>query len=187
MNPMLKRILILAAPFIVKKLLRGKKVFRYLGLVLLLLIGGFWLVSNQFFSSQNNPSVNFPEVSQPSVKLPKSTSEDDAELSDIKSLYESRRSGTMVYTVGHVTRILADDNEGSRHQRFILDTAQGVSVLVAHNIDLAPRVPIQQSDQISIRGQYEWSEKGGVIHWTHHDPRKKHPEGWILHNDVKYE
>ncbi len=180
MNPMLKRILILAAPFIVKKLLRGKKVFKYFGLILLLLIGGVWLVSNQFFSSQDKPYVNLPEnVPTDDARL--------AELSDIKSLYESRSSGSMVYTVGHVTRILADDNEGSRHQRFILNTPQQVSVLVAHNIDLAQRVPLRERDQVSIYGQYEWSEKGGVIHWTHHDPRKIHPEGWILHNNVKYE
>ena len=93
----------------------------------------------------------------------------------------------MVSTVANVTRILKDDNEGSRHQRFLIETVEGLTLLVAHNIDLAPRVPLSVNDQVSIYGQYEWNNKGGVLHWTHHDPSKSHPEGWIMHHGKKYE
>lgn len=177
---MLRRILIIAAPFIVRKLLRGKKNFRYLGLLLLLLVGAAWLATNYYSSSNTGPVVTSSGNESAHDKHAA------GELSDIQALYESQQSGVMVRTTGNVIRILADDNDGSRHQRFILDTPQQVSVLVAHNIDLAQRVPIQERDQVSIYGQYEWSAKGGVIHWTHHDPKKIHLDGWILHNNVKY-
>ena len=45
--------------------------------------------------------------------------------------------------------LLKDDNEGSRHQKFILELSTGQTVLVAHNIDLAPRIQnIQKGDQV---------------------------------------
>ncbi len=74
---------------------------------------------------------------------------------------------------------MPDDNEGSRHQRFIVRVDNSLAVLVAHNIDLAPRVPAHWEDSIEIYGQYEWNEKGGVVHWTHKDPNRMHEEGWI--------
>jgi len=87
---------------------------------------------------------------------------------------------------GRVTRQLPDDNEGSRHQRFILELAGGHSLLVSHNIDLAPRVPLSDGDRLTIRGRYEWNERGGVIHWTHHDPQGRREGGWIEHGDRRY-
>ena len=89
----------------------------------------------------------------------------------IESAWEQERSGIWVEDRGTVERTLRDDNEGSRHQRFIVRLASGHTVLIAHNIDLARRVPIARGDAISFRGKYEWNQQGGVVHWTHHDPR----------------
>ena len=83
---------------------------------------------------------------------------------------------------GVVTRLLPDDQQGSRHQRFLVRTAGGPTVLIAHNIDLAERVDVHEGDTVSFRGEYEWNEKGGVVHWTHRDPRGRHERGWIEHN-----
>ncbi len=83
---------------------------------------------------------------------------------------------------GSVIRILSDDNDGSRHQRFIIRLASGQSVLIAHNIDLAPRVaPLAPGDTIEFKGEYLWSEKGGTLHWTHLDPAGRHEAGWLKH------
>ena len=98
------------------------------------------------------------------------------------------QSGDQARGNGTVSRILSDDNDGSRHQRFIVRLASGRTLLIAHNIDLAPRVQsLQVGDSISFNGQYEWNERGGVIHWTHHDPQGRHVGGWLEHNGSRYE
>ena len=97
----------------------------------------------------------------------------------VQAAYAARRSGVWLETAGEVERLLSDDNEGSRHQRFILDVGGGHTVLVAHNIDLAERIPLRLGDSVSLRGRFEWNDRGGVIHWTHHDPEGRLQGGWI--------
>ncbi len=107
--------------------------------------------------------------------------------SDLAALYAARRGDTQVSGEGTVVRVLADDNEGSRHQRFILDVGGGHTVLVAHNIDLAPRIAgLERGDRVGFNGEYEWNERGGVVHWTHHDPQGRHEDGWLKHDGRTY-
>jgi len=97
-------------------------------------------------------------------------------------------SGDQVQGSGKVIRVLSDDNEGSRHQRFIIELSPGRTLLVAHNIDLAPRVEeLRSGDAISFNGVYEWNDRGGVIHWTHLDPQGRHIAGWIEHRGRRYQ
>jgi hypothetical protein len=110
---------------------------------------------------------------------PPLSEEEVAEIGVVEAAYAAERSGVWVEVGGRIKRTLPDDNEGSRHQRFILELASGHTVLVAHNIDLAKRVPLYTDDRIDLRGRYEWNDRGGVIHWTHHDPDGRGPEGWI--------
>lgn len=101
--------------------------------------------------------------------------------------FESRRSKLQVRGTGTVVRVLSDDNDGSRHQRFILKLNSGQTLLVAHNIDLAPRVVgLRVGDVVEFFGEYEWNERGGVIHWTHHDPQGVHVSGWLKHQGRAY-
>ena len=89
---------------------------------------------------------------------------------------------------GRVSRILPDDRDGSRHQRFILRTFSWHTVLVAHNIDLAPRLEgLKEGDRVSLRGEYEWNPEGGVVHWTHRDPGGMHTPGYIDWNGRRFE
>lgn len=98
------------------------------------------------------------------------------------------RSGQQVQSAGEVIRVLSDDNAGSRHQRFIVRLGNGRTLLIAHNIDLAPQVPsIRVGDTVSFNGEYEWNDQGGVIHWTHRDPRNQHQAGWIEHKGKRYQ
>ena len=106
----------------------------------------------------------------------------------LKEAYETQQSNLQVQGEGQVIRILPDDNDGSRHQRFILRLDSGQTLLVAHNIDLAPRISaIAVGDAVTFYGEYEWNNKGGVMHWTHRDPRNRHAHGWLMHKDTKYE
>lgn len=112
-------------------------------------------------------------------------SEADAVLAEA---FRDRRSDLQVQGEGWVVKILPDDREGSRHQRFILELASGQTLLVAHNIDLAPRIEaLREGDQVEFYGEYEWNPKGGVLHWTHHDPQGRHPGGWLRHNGRTYQ
>jgi hypothetical protein len=105
----------------------------------------------------------------------------------VEQAFAGKRSGVWVDTGGRVVRLLADDNEGSRHQRFILEVDSGHTVLVSHNIDLADRVPVRKGEHLNLHGRYEWNERGGVIHWTHHDPDGSMPGGWIRYQGAVYQ
>jgi len=104
------------------------------------------------------------------------------------SAYNNKQSDKIVTATGTVTKLLADDKNGSRHQKFIVRISPVLTVLVAHNIDLAPRVKtLKKGEYITFKGEYEWNIKGGVIHWTHHDPRGLHPAGWIKYRGEVYQ
>ena len=102
--------------------------------------------------------------------------------------FASRASDVQVEGEGKVIRVLADDLDGSRHQRFIIQLASGQTLLITHNIDIAPRIAgLKAGDSVSFNGEYVWNEKGGVIHWTHHDPQGRHVAGWVIHDGKTYQ
>uniref|UniRef100_UPI0040477B76 DUF3465 domain-containing protein n=1 Tax=Aliarcobacter sp. TaxID=2321116 RepID=UPI0040477B76 len=105
----------------------------------------------------------------------------------INKAYHNKQSDIQVQGIGKVIKVLKDDTKGSKHQRFLVKLPSGLTILIAHNIDLSPRVQnLKSGDSIEFYGEYEWNNKGGVIHWTHHDPRKKHKDGWIKHKQIVY-
>ena len=108
--------------------------------------------------------------------------------SQLKRAYQNQQSDLQVQGHGHVSRLLADDNKGSRHQRFILKLQNQQTILIAHNIDLAPKIHnLRVGDRVDFNGEYEWNKKGGVIHWTHHDPANRHEGGWLKHHGKVYQ
>jgi len=135
-----------------------------LGVIAVLLLGAFfWLMEEGY--------VVLPEDSAgTSFSPPFST----------PASFDRADSSQQVQGQGVVARVLSDDVIGSRHQRFILELASGQTILVAHNIDLAPRVPsLREGDTVEFYGEYEWNDQGGVVHWTHHDPNGRHQDGWL--------
>ncbi len=112
--------------------------------------------------------------------------QDDSAL--LQAAYQNQQSDLQVQGAGQVSRILPDDNKGSRHQKFLLRLSTGQTILIAHNIDLAQRIgSLQEGDTVEFFGEYEWNQKGGVVHWTHHDPSGRHTGGWLKHNGTLYQ
>jgi hypothetical protein len=93
-----------------------------------------------------------------------------------------------VDAAGVVSRVLPDDREGERHQRFIVRLPSGITVLIAHNIDIAPRIEgLRTGAAITFEGEYVWNAQGGVVHWTHHDPSGRHKPGFVKYNARLYQ
>lgn len=110
-----------------------------------------------------------------------------ADDNGIGRAFASRASNVQVEGEGTVARVLPDDLDGSRHQRFIIELASGQTLLIAHNIDIAPRIDgLAEGDRVRFNGEYVWNAKGGVVHWTHHDPQGGHVAGWLIHNGKTY-
>lgn len=105
----------------------------------------------------------------------------------MKKPFEKSDTGNWIEVTGFVRRLLSDDNDGSRHQRFILDIGDRRTILVAHNIDLAERAPVGMGDRVRVRGMYEWNELGGLVHWTHHDPHGVEGGGYVRYRTRVYE
>lgn len=94
--------------------------------------------------------------------------------------FRNHESDVPVEGTGTVIRVLSDDREGSPHQRFVLRLASGQTLLVVHNLDIAQRVPeLAVGDEIAFKGEYVWDERGGLVHWTHHDPSGRHQTGYL--------
>lgn len=88
---------------------------------------------------------------------------------------------------GIIIKVLPDDTNPPCHQRLLLKISDDRTLLITHNVDLAPRVENpQRGDLISFYGEFIDNEKGGLIHWTHHDPNGGRG-GYIIHNSIRYE
>ena len=131
-----------------------------------------------------------PPVGADSASTPPAVTsgEAGAAADSVRMAFEERLDGVQVRDEGVVLRLLPDDRDGSRHQRFVLRVRNGPTVLIAHNIDLAPRIEsLREGDVVAFYGEYEWSNRGGVVHWTHHDPAGRHPDGWLRHKGRVYQ
>lgn len=100
--------------------------------------------------------------------------------------YRKADTGDWIEDTGIVRRLLSDDNDGARHQRFVVRLRSGQTLLIAHNIDIAARIPLGVGDRVRFRGMYEWNDLGGLVHWTHHDPHGVDDGGWVNFRTRQY-
>ena len=148
-------------------------------IIILICIGAYAAVSRY----TGNFSISSIKSLLPFAKSELSTSD-----KALKNAFDNKISEIQVGGSGKVINILPDDNQGSRHQRFILKLNSNQTLLIAHNIDLAPKIKnLKIGDHVNFYGEYEWNSKGGVIHWTHHDPNGRHEGGWLNHGGKLYQ
>ncbi len=95
--------------------------------------------------------------------------------------FAQHRSHVEVTAAGRVDRLLSDEaGPSGTHQRFIV-TLDGAAqtVLVDNNVTIGRRVPVTTGGGVTVHGEYVWNGEGGLIHFTHHDPRHTHEDGWV--------
>lgn len=157
--------------------MNNRQLFRIISFLIALALGYFG--TTHF--GKNNQSNQTNQTSVENTSTPSNSSTTSNPPDDFKD-------HSTVEGKGSVVKILSDDNNGSRHQRFILRLDSGRTVLVAHNIDLAPRIEvINEGDTIVFKGEFINNDKGGVIHWTHRDPEGRHESGWLKRNGMVYQ
>ncbi|MDO5685837.1 MAG: DUF3465 domain-containing protein [Neisseria sp.] len=147
------------------------------------------LAVSLYFNHRNDslpPAAQTPPPVSEQKQTPAST-QTRADNAAIEAAFRAKRRNVWVEGAGEVKAVLADDNKGSRHQRFILTLDNGMTLLFAHNIDLAPRLPaLKKGDAVAFRGEYIYNTQGGIIHWTHHDPQRRHEGGWLRYRGETY-
>ncbi|PIE00817.1 MAG: hypothetical protein CSA79_02215 [Thiothrix nivea] len=144
----------------------------------------------QYF--ENNPIQTPPNTGQSHFSSTKNTpppdqTDQNAVIQRIRDAANNTNAKFWTTVRGEVIRNLKDDTKGSRHQKFLIRISPDITLLVAHNIDLAPRVPVTTGDQVTLHGEYAWNNRGGVMHWTHHDPKGRRDGGWIEIGGKRYQ
>ncbi len=120
--------------------------------------------------------------------IDKPLSEESVRAESAAKLYAQKARDVAISDIGTVVKILKDDNKGARHQKFLVIVSDSITLLFAHNIDLAPRISdIAIGDKVEFHGEYVYNPKGGVVHWTHKDPNGGHRGGYILHRGIVYQ
>jgi hypothetical protein len=127
-------------------------------------------------------------LAQQGEKLSGPASDSPGTDNTIAVAFANEQSDLQIRGRGVVKKVLPDDTKGLKHQKFILQTSPDHTVLVAHNIDLADRLSgLRKGDTVEFYGEYEWTSRGGVMHWTHHDPSGRHIDGWLKYNGKTYQ
>ena len=169
-----------------------RKLSRKLRRIVFMLVAAAIVSGINYYNKNHNSDYSSEEISSTlnsqSLKLSNefSRAEQTQTVEKIRTAKNNTNAQFWVGFNGKIVQILKDDNRGSRHQKFLISPVSDITLLVAHNIDLSKRVPIKKGDTISLYGRYEWNNRGGVIHWTHHDPKGKKKGGWIEANGKVY-
>lgn len=114
-------------------------------------------------------------------------SNDPSGEAELRRLFREKANEVWVQAEGVVDRILPDDTMEPRHQQWIMRFPAGHTIKIAHNIDIAQRVPIREGAAVRLRGQYMWSEQGGVVHFTHKPKYGNRAGGWVEADRKRYE
>lgn len=85
-----------------------------------------------------------------------------------------------------VTQLLPDDRQGLPHQKWMAQLSNGSKVMVVYNLDMGAYVPVRVGDAFSVGGQFIWTKQGGLVHWTHKDPRRTRPDGYVYFDGTYY-
>jgi hypothetical protein len=72
------------------------------------------------------------------------------------------------------------------HEQFDVRADDGSTFRVVDNVSIAPRVPTQPGDRVTVKGELIHARGTPLVHWTHHDPGGRHVDGFIELNGRFY-
>ncbi len=73
------------------------------------------------------------------------------------------------------------------HEQFDVRADDGSTFRVIDNVSIAPRVPAHPGDRVSVQGELIHARgKQAMVHWTHHDPGRRHVDGFVELNGRLY-
>lgn len=105
------------------------------------------------------------------------------------SAYDAGRSHAEVVADGTIDRVLGvQAGRVSPHEGFLLRLGSGCDLIVRVevNTDFTGEFPLHTGEHVLVKGEYEYYSRGGVIHWTHRDPRGRHENGYIQAGGTLY-
>jgi hypothetical protein len=102
----------------------------------------------------------------------------------VYSAWSEHRSHIEVTASGSVAHVLGTRaGPSGEHEGFLLHlrgaAGRGLTVRVEDNTDLTGPIPLQAGSDVEVRGEYIYDSRGGLIHYTHRDPRLRHPAGYV--------
>lgn len=106
--------------------------------------------------------------------------------------YMNEASRVDVTATGEVLRVLGlRDGPSGQHEGFLMQLPScnntRFTVRVEDNVGFTGVIPLTEGDKLTVKGEYEYYPLGGVIHWTHRDPRGRHSGGYIDFNGKRYQ
>jgi hypothetical protein len=107
---------------------------------------------------------------------------------DLQSAYRGSRPAEVTFDaqVTSTPHFFFGSRTHCMHEAFDAQTAAG-GVEIVDNVSIAPRVPVNPGDRIEVRGEMVHDRgRPPVVHWTHHDPDKRHEDGFIRYQERVY-
>jgi hypothetical protein len=109
---------------------------------------------------------------------------DDSSNGAVYEAWREERSRVEVTAHGAVARILGERGGPSGpHLGLLLHLSggegRGLTVRVEDNLDLTGPIALREGEAITVRGEYIYDPRGGLIHYTHRDPRGRHEAGYV--------
>jgi len=105
--------------------------------------------------------------------------------------WRAGRSHIEVTASGSVARVLGQrQGPSGDHEGFLVHLrgadGHGLTVRVEDNVDITGPLTLKDGDDVVVRGEYIYDPRGGLIHYTHHDPRGRHVPGYVRVNGRLY-
>ncbi len=114
-----------------------------------------------------------------------------ASNAEIYAAFAQHRSPVEVTAQGTVVKVLGiRGGRVGRHEGFLVhlsgNEGHDLTLRIEDNIELTGSIPLRAGDAVEIRGEYIYDPRGGLIHYTHRDPRGRHPSGYVRVNGRIY-